>query len=215
LSLEEQLFPTTALGREFVISRSPVRSTDPNWNEPDVYRVLASEDGVVITTNLPSPLDTFTLNAGEFKPLHSNRGFTLSASGAVTVGQILISQERIPSGGIGDPSLLIFPAAEQHRKDYVFLVPTTFRDNFFVLAKPVTGTFTVDGRSLGEFPDCTRAAIGTVQGTPYEQVTCRVTEGGHTVEGDQPFGLSVYGYYAVGSYAYAGGADVRIINPID
>lgn len=213
--LEDQLFPTTALGREFVVSRSPVRSTDPNWQEPDVYRVLASEDGVVVTTSLAPPQDTFTLNAGEFKSLWSDRGFTVSASGAITLGQVLVSQERIPQGGIGDPSLLIFPAAEQHRKDYVFLVPTTFQDNYFVLAKPVTGNFTVDGRSLGEFPDCTRAPIGTVQGTPYEQVTCRVTEGGHTVEGDQPFGLSVYGYYAVGSYAYAGGADVRIINPID
>jgi hypothetical protein len=54
-----------------------------------------------------------------------------------------------------------------------------------------------------------------VQGITYEQVTCRVAEGSHTIEGTEPFGLSVYGYYAVGSYAYPGGADVRIINPID
>ena len=213
--LEDQLFPTTALGREFAVSRSPVRSTDPSWQEPDVYRVLSSEDGVTVTTSLPAPLNSFTLNAGEFKSLWSDRGFTLTASGAVTLGQVLISQERIPEGGIGDPSLLIFPAAEQHRRDYVFLVPTTFRDNYFVLAKPVSGTFTVDGRSLGEFPDCTRAPIGVVQGITYEQVTCRVAEGSHTIEGSEPFGLSVYGYYAVGSYAYPGGADVRIINPID
>lgn len=213
--LEDQLFPTTALGREFVISRSPVRSTDAAWQEPDVYRVLASEDGVVVTTNLPAPLDTFTLDAGEFKSLWAQRGFTLHATGPVTVGQVLISQQRIPQGGIGDPALLIFPAAEQHRKDYVFLVPTTFSANYFVLAKPVTGSFTVDGQSLGEFPSCVRAPIGTVLGIDYEQVTCRVTEGAHTVEGDQPFGLSVYGYYNVGSYAFAGGADVKIINPID
>jgi hypothetical protein len=213
--LEDQLFPTTALGREFAISRSPVRSTDPGWQEPDVYRVLASEDGVQVTTTLPPPLDSFTLNAGEFKSLWSDRGFTISASGPVTVGQVLVSQERIPQGGIGDPSLIIFPAAEQHRKDYVFLVPTSFRDNYFVLAKPVNGTFTVDGAGLGEFPDCTRAPIGTVQGITYEQVTCKVAEGSHTVEGSEPFGLSVYGYYAVGSYAYPGGSDVRIINPID
>jgi hypothetical protein len=28
-------------------------------------------------------------------------------------------------------------------------------------------------------------------------------------------GLSVYGYYNVGSYGYPGGSDVKIINPID
>ncbi len=213
--LEEQLFPTTALGREFVVSRSPVRSTDPSWKEPDVYRVLASEDGVIVTTNLPAPLDSFTLDAGQFKALDSNRGFTVHATGAVTLGQVLISQQRIPQGGIGDPSLLIFPAAEQHRKDYVFLVPSTFTVNYFVLAKPITGTFTVDGQSLGELADCTRAPIGTAQGITYEQVTCRISEGKHTVEGSEPFGISVYGYYNVGSYAFAGGADVKIINPID
>ncbi|MBE7452302.1 MAG: hypothetical protein HS111_26490 [Kofleriaceae bacterium] len=46
-------------------------------------------------------------------------------------------------------------------------------------------------------------------------MTCRISEGKHTVEGSEPFGLSVYGYYNVGSYAFAGGADVKIINPID
>ena len=192
-----------------------MRSTDPSYREPDLYRVLASDDGVQVTTNLPPPYDAFTLDAGQFKAFHADRGFTLRATGAVTIGQVLVSQGRIPDGGIGDPSLIIFPAAEQHRKDYVFLVPTTFRDNYMVLAKPVTGTFTIDGRPLGELADCTRGPIGTVQAITYEQVTCRVAEGAHTVEGDQPFGLTVYGYYNVGSYGFAGGADVRIINPID
>ena len=27
-------------------------------------------------------------------------------------------------------------------------------------------------------------------------------------------GLSVYGYYSVGSYAFVGGSDVKLINPI-
>ena len=213
--LEEQLFPTTAWGREFAIARSPVRSTDPSYQEPDVYRVLASEDGTVVTTSLGGAQATFTINAGEFKPLWSDHGFTMSSTGPVTIGQVLVSQNRIPDGGTGDPSLLLVPAAEQFRKSYVFLVPRTFAKNYMVLAMPVEGSFTVDGRSLGEFPSCTRAPIGTVLGVPYEQVTCPVSEGGHTVEGDRSFGLFVYGYYAVGSYSFAGGSDVKIINPID
>jgi len=48
----------------------------------------------------------------------------------------------------------------------------------------------------------------------YEQVTCPMADGAHTVSGDMPFGLSVYGYYNVGSYAFVGGSDVKIINPI-
>lgn len=212
--LEEQLLPTTALGREYAISRSPVRSTNPSWQEPDLYRVLSSEDGVTITTNLPGADASFTLNAGQQRTFYTDHGFTLSASGAVTVGQVLISQSRVPDGNIGDPSLVIFPAAEQHRKDYVFLVPTTFRDNYFVLAKPVSGSFTVDGRPLGEFANCQVGPIGVVQGVNYEQVTCPVAEGQHTVAGSEPFGITVYGYYTVGSYAFAGGSDLKIINPI-
>jgi len=212
--LEEQLLPTVALGREYAISRSPVRSTDPSYREPDLYRVLSSEDGVTVTTSLGGAFASFTLDAGEFKPFYSDHGFTLSATGPVTVGQVLVSAGRIPQGGIGDPSLVIFPAAEQHRKDYVFLVPATFRDNYFVIAKPVTGTFTVDNRPLGEFANCTYAPIGAVMGVSYEQVTCKIAEGQHTVGGSEPFGLTVYGYYNAGSYAFAGGSDLKIINPI-
>jgi hypothetical protein len=37
----------------------------------------------------------------------------------------------------------------------------------------------------------------------------------HTVSSNQPVGLSVYGYYSVGAYSYAGGSNVDIINPVE
>ena len=42
------------LGKEFAIPRSPVRSTDPGWKEPDIVRVVATVDNTQITTNLPA-----------------------------------------------------------------------------------------------------------------------------------------------------------------
>ena len=65
--LEEQLFPVTALGKEFAIAHSPIRSTDPTWTEPDIIRVVGTVDGTVVTTNLPAPYDSFTLNARQDK----------------------------------------------------------------------------------------------------------------------------------------------------
>jgi hypothetical protein len=65
-----------------------------------------------------------------------------------------------------------------------------------------------------EFSECVIAPIGAIQGVPYEQVTCPLGEGRHTAAADRPFGLSVYGYYNVGSYAYIGGSDIKVINPI-
>ncbi|PKN44700.1 MAG: hypothetical protein CVU59_11040 [Deltaproteobacteria bacterium HGW-Deltaproteobacteria-17] len=214
--LEQQMFPTVALGWNYVISRSPVRSTDSNYKEPDIYRVLATENGTVVNTSLSAPFNSFTLNAGEFEAFYAQEGFTLTATGgAVMVGQFLVSQGLVP-GGIGDPSFIVFPAADQHRDSYVFLIPDTFQDNYMVVVKPDGTDIILDGASLGEFPaNCTTANIGMLDTTNYSQLTCRLAEGIHTIESSNPVGLSVYGYYNVGSYAYPGGSDVKIINPIE
>jgi hypothetical protein len=214
--LEEQLFPVTALGKEFAVARSPIRSTNPMWKEPDIIRVVGTVDGTTITTNLPAPWDSFTLNARQDKTFAATTGFTLSASAAVEVSSYLVPQHFVKDGYTGDPSQIMIPAAEQHRKDYVFLVPKTFQSNYGVFAKPVDAHLIVDGTPLDgvEFSNCVKAPIGTVMGTAYEQVTCPLGDGHHHVSGDKPFGLSVYGYYNVGSYAFVGGSDVKIINPI-
>ena len=214
--LEEQLFPVTALGKEFAVARSPIRSTHPTWREPDIIRVVGTVDGTTITTNLPAPWASFTLNARQDKTFAATTGFTLSASAAVQVSSYLVPQHFVKYGYTGDPSQIMIPAAEQHRKDYVFLVPATFQSNYGVFAKPVDAHLMVDGIALdgAEFSSCVKAPIGTVLGTTYEQVTCPLAAGRHQVAGDKPFGLSVYGYYNVGSYAFVGGSDVKIINPI-
>ncbi|MBP9208425.1 MAG: IgGFc-binding protein [Kofleriaceae bacterium] len=212
---EEQLLPTTAHGRQYAVARSPIRSTDPGWKEPDIYRVVASKDGTTVTTSLPAPNASFTLDAGAYRTFPASAGFTLSADKGVMLGQVLVSQHFIPDGFIGDPSLILLPAAEQYRASYVFLVPSTFRDNYMVLAKPTSAALTYDGMPLTSEGDCVTAPIGDVLGIGYEQVTCRITEGRHEVASSVPFGLFVYGYYNVGSYAFAGGSDVKIINPIE
>jgi hypothetical protein len=214
---EEQLFPTTALGREFAIARSAIRSTDPSWPEPDIYRVLGTEPGTVITTNLPAPDNQFTLNEGEHRDFASQRGFSLSASQAVEVVKILVPQQYIPDGFIGDPSFALHPAAEQFRSEYVFLVPDTWQDNYMVLSRPEGVNITFDGMPLGngEFDGCYTGPIGTVAGVNYDQLTCKVTEGKHNLSADKPIGLMVFGYFSVGAYSFAGGSDVKIINPIE
>jgi hypothetical protein len=211
--MEEQLFPVTALGREFAIARSPRRSTHPTWIEQDIFRVVGASDGTTVTTNLPPPYDQFTIDAREQKTFMSNTGFTLAADKAVQVAQYLVPQHFVKPGFIGDPSQLTIPAAEQHRKDYVFLVPATFDMNYAVFSKPVAANIKLDGVALEQTP-CTTVLIGTVQGTDYEQVTCQLAEGHHYVEGDLPFGLSVFGYYTSGAYSFVGGSDIKLINPI-
>ena len=210
--LEEQLLPTEAWGWKFAIARSPVRSTG-GFEEPDLYRVLAWTNGTDVTTNLPAPFDHFTLNAGEWKTFWAQNGFTVtSTGGAIQVGQYLVSQ-GLTSNGIGDPSFTIFPAVDQHRDHYVFLVPTTFQDNYIAVSLPDDATVDIDGS--GEFPpSCQTRPIGTIDGTTYKEEICRVDPGPHRLTTSKPAGLYVYGYYNVGSYAFVGGSNVKIINPI-
>jgi len=60
--MEEQMLPTTALGWKFTVNRSPVRSTDPGYVEPDLYRILGTVDGTVVTIRKSSTSGAKTLS---------------------------------------------------------------------------------------------------------------------------------------------------------
>ena len=216
--LEEQVYPTTAWGKDFVITRSPVRGA--SWREPDIYRVMADKDGTTVTTNLPAPDASFTLNAGEWREFYSSDGFVMRASQPVSIEQILVSQgwvEDWKPGHGGDPSMILFPPYEQYRDSYVFLVPDTFSANYVVVAMPAGTSVMLDGRDINadEFMAlCTYEDVGDMDGTPYVAVTCPVEGGTHRIDGSLPVGITVYGYYNVGSYGYAGGSNLTRINLI-
>lgn len=215
--LEEQLFPITSLGQNFVVSRSPLRSTG-GYKEPDELRFLGVAAPAQVTTNLPPPLDSFTLNPGQVVDTFTTEDVVVESSEPIMIGQILVSQ-GFTTRVIGDPSLTIFAPVEQYRESYIFLTPDTWSENYVVLSAPVGGTFALDGQALPS--DCTTASAGTLQGVAYETITCPVGEGPHTLESGSgegsdatPFGMMAYGYGSAGSYAFAGGADVEAIyNP--
>lgn len=214
--LEEQVFPTSAWGSEFVITRSPQRGAD--WAEPDIYRVIADRERTTITTNLGGSVASFTLDPGEWRQFYAQRSFVLTADHPISIEQILVSQQfvgNVRSGHGGDPSMILFPPYQQYRDQYVFLTPSTFSADYVVLAAPVGTTVLLDGGDVrgDEFRAlCTYETAGMLGGATYEAVTCPVDDGPHRVESDMPVGLMVYGYYNVGSYGYAGGSDLERIN---
>lgn len=216
--VEEQVFPTSSWGEEFVVTRSPVRTDHPTWREPDVYRVLADRDGTTITTNLPAPFDRFTLSENEHVEFHADRSFVLTADQPVSIMQMLVSQGWVvswKSGHGGDPSMLLFPPYEQYRDDTIFLVPETFSANYVVIAAPESTSVTLDGEDLegDEFMRrCVYESAGMVGGENYTAVTCPVSGGAHRVISSRPVGVMVYGYHSVGSYGYAGGSNLTQIN---
>ena len=216
--LEEQVYPTTSWGRDFVVTRSPVRGR--TWQEPDIYRIMADRAAATITTNLPAPDDSFTLAPGEWREFYAQRSFVLRSDAPVSLEQILVSQGWVddwkPDHG-GDPSMILFPPYEQYRQSYVFLTPSTFSADYVVVSAPIGTMVLLDGGDIrgDEFMIlCTYEPAGEIDGVAYDAITCPVEDGAHTIDASEPVGIMVYGYYSVGSYGYAGGSDLERINPL-
>jgi hypothetical protein len=205
--LEEQVFPVTAMGKKYVITRSPIRSTT-GYREPDEIRFLGIAETATVKTNLPAPFDNFTINPGEMKETWTDKDFTVVSSAPVAVGQILVSQQYVAGAYSGDPSLTIFPALEQYRQSYLFLVPPKWEKNYVVISAQVGGEVKIDGAVPS---GCVTEPAGTIDSISYEARRCPVGAGVRRLTGDKPFGVTAYGYGFAGSYAFSGGADVKPI----
>jgi hypothetical protein len=206
---EQQVIPKTAMGKKFVVTRSPVRSTD-GWIEADYYRVLAARDDTVVTTNLADPA-TFTLNELEYMDFPSKTGFVLESTKPVHVIQYMASQQQCSPLYIGDPSMVPVPAVEERRSYYVVTTGVGFMVNYVVVSMPEGYDALLDG---GDVASSCGAPVttGVLDGETYLQYTCEVADGAHTIDGgSQPVGVIVYGNYRAGSYAYPGGSDLRKI----
>jgi len=213
--IEEQVFPASSLGSQFVVTHSPVRSNG-GWVEPDILRFMAVAEPATVTTSLAPPHDSFTLQPGEMYETWTQTDIIVESTTPIMVAQILVSQTYTVAF-IGDPSLTYFPAIDQYRDRYVFLTPPTWTRNYFVISTPYG--FGGDGTSVGNFSlnggplpsDCEQDVVGELNGVEYWSITCPVEAGAHLIQGDTNFGLTAYGYGPAGSYAYTGGADVKPI----
>ncbi len=207
--VEEPVLPMTTLGKNFAVAHSPYRSGN-GAREPDLVRLMGAAVNTVVTTNLPAPNDRLTLAPGELKEIWSARDFTISASEPLYVSQLLVSQTAC-NNYIGDPSLTSVVPNDQYRKDYLFLMPPSWRENYVVLTVPAgtEGDIRVDNAALPA--TCDSATIGALGTTSYLAFRCPFPEGPHKVTGSAPFGVMAYGYGTAGSYALTAGANLKSI----
>jgi hypothetical protein len=193
--LEEQLFPTSSFGTQFVAVKTPLRTkyvraagypVELKTDEPEYWRILAVRGGTEVTTNLLPPNDHFSMEAGDFVTFPTIRDFVVEASEPVSFGQFPASQQttgipstingkRVPGG---DPSSIMIPPVQQWRSKYVFLVPNKYAFDFVLVAMPATSSMIFDGQPLSKaMPDCEYASAGklNVSGspTPTEYVAIR------------------------------------------
>jgi IgGFc binding protein len=208
--LEEQLFPRSSLGHDYVVVRSEGRSH--SVADQEFFRILALTDGTSVQTSLPSPNDSFTLQAGAMREIMTDRDFVVQASEAVMIGQFQVSQDSAANGAeTGDPSFSLVPPVAQHRSEYIFLVPSGYDENWVLMAIPSGGQVTLDGQPLSA--GCERQAGGSIGATTYDALRCPVPVGSHTVASTVTFGLVVEGWGpGPVSYAYTGGMEFQTVN---
>ncbi len=217
--MEHQLFPVTTWGKEFVAARTVIRSVF-QAPENDFWRVIASEDGTTVETEPAVPGFPVTLNAGQWIEAGVDYSFTISASAPIMVGQFLSSNENTdfdfddcpPStmSGVGDPAFALLPPHELFMKSYVFLAPGKYNLDYVVITHPAGISVNLDGTPVSENSDCVTDGLDADWGI----TRCLISDFTHTIDAEEPVGISVWGYGCAVSYGYTGGLDLAEINPI-
>ena len=95
---------------------------------------------------------------------------------------------------------------QQFRTEYVIPTPDSWTQNWVVVAAEVGSEIMLDGATTNL---CQIEPAGMVEGKTYHSRKCPLQPGVHRLSGDKPFGIIAYGYGSAGSYAFAGGADVK------
>jgi IgGFc binding protein len=206
--------------------------------------VAATPGTTHVTTTLPAPYDAFDLTAqGAANILPSKYDFLLQASQPAMVLQVQASQDAggVPRGlPGGDPSTLFPSPVEQWRSDYVLLTPDKYVFDYLVIVAPSDAQVFVDGLALDSTNSDVTASDGlTAQSRgsptppywtyryqlsypiidptaqpPNNILPGKQNDGVHHIQSDQPVGVTAYGFDSYVSYAYAGGTQLTVINPL-
>jgi hypothetical protein len=171
--LYEQIPPTNTWGREFYIVPLRLRSKD-------TYRILAAEDGTIVTVEGLGK--SKTLNRGAFWEfdLASNKACRVIASKKILLAQFCRSQEADEVNGVGDPFMIILSPMSQRINDVTFVAYETdlIRDIFFVNIITKTsevGNITFDGSAI-------RSAFRNFPKGGYSYAQLPITKGTHRLE---------------------------------
>jgi hypothetical protein len=209
--VEEQIFPLETWGHNYVAARNPQRA-----NEAMVWRVVAAEDATTITFDPPVSVGAQTMmNATDVLQFSDGGDFHASADKPIMIAGYMVGCSAAGGGCPGDPYMVLMVPEEQYQDDYVFLVDTSYDQDFAKLIRPAGAQ--IDVECLGVVPAERWSPVGgsgwevaTIDMNPGEALC---TTGTNEATGTAPFGIIVSGQASAASYAYAGGLALQPINP--
>ena len=200
--LEEAMFPLETWGNEAIVS-----ITQPRESEPNLVRIVSSHDDNTITFDPPSAHGPVTLARGQMVQFESQQSFRASGTDAFATAQFLVGQnyEGLEMAtDLGDPSLSLAIPTAQFRSEYSFLAPTTYTESFVNVTAPAGASVMLDGRAVSGFTPVGSTGFGVAR--------VSIPGGPHSMTGNQPFGIVVYGFGNYTSYMYPGGLDLEAID---
>ncbi|MCZ2341135.1 MAG: putative Ig domain-containing protein, partial [Bacteroidales bacterium] len=189
--LVEQLTPIDTWGRQFLTAPLATRSGG------DTFRILASEDGTVVTIN---DQIVATLDRGEYYEQIVNNSSDIRANHPILVGQY--SNGGDFDSTLADPFLVLIPPTEQFQAEYTVTTPASgFPTNYVNLVVPeaAVGSVTRDGDVIPV------AAFTRIGSTDFFWAQVPVEIGAHSLAASLPFGITIYGFNDYDSYGYTGG----------
>ncbi|MEZ4427291.1 MAG: IgGFc-binding protein [Nannocystaceae bacterium] len=213
--VEEQIFPLETWGKDYIAARNPIR----NQNSPEdmVWRIIAAEDNTTVTFDPPVSIGAqVMLNSGQMVQFADKQDFHVTADDPVLVAGYMIGCTGSGAPGCpGDPYMVQMVSVEQYQKDYVFLIDSSYVNDFAKLVRP-TGA-AVDLKCLGVIPENRWTTIGN-SGYDWAVIDMNPGEamckpGTNEATSDQGFGIYASGQSSAASYAYPGGLALQAINP--
>jgi hypothetical protein len=202
--LEESMFPTETLSREYVVT-SPAVPPLPNGKE-QVIRIIATTGDTQLTFDPPMPgVESSLSGAGQYVQIARHVGnFKVTATRKILVVQYMEGQDA--GGDTGDPAMALAVPSDQYRTEYLFHAPTNYEVNYVNVTAPLGASVTLDGNPVTGYTPIGSSGLGVAK------VQLGPGQGGnHGISGDVPFGISVYGYGQYTSYWYPGGLDLAPI----
>jgi hypothetical protein len=204
--LEESMFPLETLSKEYVVS-APATPAFPGGRK-EIVRIVATRPDTMISANPPAFSPHMLANPGDFFEVPmTTQDFVVTGSKSILVAQYMLGQD-VDRSTVGDPSLTLAVGSDQFRSQYLFHAPTTYQENYVNVMAPLTATIMLDGHPVAGL-----TRVGTTQMGAVRVPLPSGGSGNHSITGDQPFGISVYGYGTYTSYWYPGGLDLRMLPP--
>ena len=239
--MEEQIFPLSSWGTQFVAARSLVRR--PANPEPDYWRITASQNGTSLTYRPSRPSGApATLNAGASMEFKTSLDFTVESTKPIMLTHFLTSSNQVVTSGSSSTVCVVNQTDCSAQTGFLSvcnsssgligtclpvsdpsmtLIPPIqqFRQDYVFLTPLDYATDFVNivlpqgATAILDNNTVTGfTTIGTVSGVTYQKATVEVSDGVHTLTTSAPAGVFVYGYDRDVSYGYPGGLNLGRIN---